>query len=148
VNKEIMKSQSISEFELVDVDLEEKISEKQKMPEVIDLEKENESEDRIEISRQKNLKEIPNDEVRPSTSLQANQDLDLDYFNEYNEYLLRENKELIRDKQNLQRLSNSIEQSVIDEAKVLIKFDVEIINIVHLKFNLKVFIEIIWLALC
>ncbi len=143
-----MKSQSISEFELVDVDLEEKISEKQKMPEVIDLEKENESEDRIEISRQKNLKEIPNDEVRPSTSLQANQDLDLDYFNEYNEYLLRENKELIRDKQNLQRLSNSIEQSVIDEAKVLIKFDVEIINIVHLKFNLKVFIEIIWLALC
>ena len=119
VNREIIKSQSKNEIELIDLDLEENIS--LNTPDVIDLEKENEGDNNVQIGMQKNNeKEKHDNEVRPSTSLQANQDLDMDYFNEYNEFLLRENKELMRDKQNLQRLSNSIEQSIIDEAKVLL----------------------------
>jgi hypothetical protein len=56
--------------------------------------------------------------VLPSTSRQSDSAQASDYFAEYDEYLMRENQQLLREKQNYQRLSNTIEHSVIEEAKV------------------------------
>lgn len=118
VNEEIMQRQSKIQIQLFDIETDKNSSVESiiKSKNSDQIETEIENDEIVELTLTDNKEKEIQNQVRPSTSSQMNQSID---FEEYNEQLLRENRQLISEKQNFQRLSNPIEQSIVDEAKVI-----------------------------
>ncbi len=57
----------------------------------------------------------------PTTSSRVQEIIDLETVDEYSSYLLNERNNFIREKQNNEILSHSIESYVIEDAKVFVK---------------------------
>lgn len=58
---------------------------------------------------------------KPTTSSRSNEEpIDLEAYDDYNDYLLNERNNLLRERNENERLSHSIENYVIDDAKVCI----------------------------
>ncbi len=58
---------------------------------------------------------------KPTTSSKVQEIIDLETVDEYSSYLLNERNNFIREKQNNEILSHSIESYVIEDAKVFVK---------------------------